>query len=89
MSMEIIIPEQIQSWISSYGSEASGVWQRHLDAGVLVVETMPFHVLVRWGRPNISDENAETIKLLVDEGLITEDLFPKTKEGEAIRWGNV
>jgi hypothetical protein len=87
--MEIIIPEDIQSWIGSYGTDASEIWQRHLDAGILVVETMPFHVLVRWGRPIQNDENAEVIKTLVEDGLVTDDLFPKTKDGNAICWSDV
>ena len=89
MSMKIIVSDEIASWIATYGSDSSVVWQRHLDAGILVVETMPFHILVRWGMPTQNEENVESIKSLLEDGLITDDLFPKTKDGEAIRWSQV
>ena len=89
MSMEIIVPDEISSWIATYGSDSSAVWQRHLDAGILVVETMPFRILVRWGMPTPNDANVEAIKSLLVDGFITDDLFPKTKDWEAIRWSQV
>jgi hypothetical protein len=90
MSMNISVSDQIADWIATYGEDdAAGVWQRCMDAGILATETVMFDLVVLWARPKLSKENEPLLNSLVHDGIITDDFFPKNKDGEAIRWSQV
>lgn len=86
MSMEIIVPDRIGTWASTYGDEAAEVWQKYLDAGILWVDRVGFNIVVRWSKPEVSDANREIIDGLIARGFLTDDLCPVTKDGTVLRW---
>ena len=89
MSITISASDQIADWIATYGDdEAAGVWQRCMDAGILATETVMFDLVVLWARPKLNKDNEPILESLVRDGIITDDFYPVTKDGEVVRWDN-
>lgn len=87
MSMTHSIAESIADWIETYGDPAAAaVWQRCMDAEILITKTVLFNIVVLWNIPELNEKNKPLLDSLVRDGIITDEFYPIGKNGEVFYW---